>query len=117
MKKLLLSSLALAILASAWFLVPNSTSEADAAGCFRCFPGGTTNTVWGFGSTCQAATNDGISQASALIPYTCDVCGETPIGVAPCDLSCSNPSVCYDPYGEWRVDLKLRYRRNVDICQ
>jgi len=91
---------------------------ADAADCFRCFPGGTTGAAWGFGSTCQAATNDAVNQARNQIPGTCDQCGsETVISLEPCNTSCTNTATCYTPYGEWRVDVKLRYKCSVDLCQ
>lgn len=114
MKKLLIFAVLAVAVVTIGLLWPNS--EADALGCVKCFPGGIVGPTWGFGSTCAAATNDAINQAYALIPYSCDVCQTTPIGVLPCDDTCSNPTTCYDPYGEWRVDMKLRFRCSENLC-
>lgn len=112
MKRILILAVILVSVTTIGLLLPGS--ETDAAGCIRCLPGGTTPPAWGFGSTCGAATNDAINQASALIP--CDSCQETTVGVAPCDTSCSNVGTCYTPYGQWRVDVKIQYRCNENLC-
>ncbi len=112
MKKTLLFALVLLGAASAVWLLPGE--ETDAAVCVKCLAGGVTGPAWGFGSTCAAATTDAINQASAQVP--CFSCRETPVGVLPCDDSCSNAAVCFDPYGEWRVDMKINYRCFENIC-
>ena len=114
MKKLLVLLIGVVALVTGGLMM--SSSAVDAGGCFRCFPGGTTGAAWGFGSTCQAATNDAINQASALIPGYCDTCSETVISLAPCGTDCSNTATCYTPYGEWRVDVKIKYKCNEYIC-
>lgn len=114
-KKVLVLSLVVAGAIAVALLLPGK--NLGAIGCYRCFPGGITSPAWGMGSTCAAATNNAIINAEALIPGTCDVCNETVVGVDPCNTDCSNPSVCYDPYGMWRVDVKIRYRCSVYICQ
>lgn len=114
MKKLFVLTVILGSAAAIGLLLPGS--GADAAGCVRCVLGGTTSPVWGFGSTCSAAINDATDRASALIPGSCETCQETPIGVGPCDTSCSNVSVCYDPYGQWRVSVQIRYKCYEDLC-
>lgn len=112
MKKLVLLTLLLVVSGITVWLLPGE--DVDAAQCVRCLPGGTTGPAWGFGSTCATATTDAINQASASIP--CLSCRETPIGVLPCDDTCSNPTVCYNPYGQWRVDMKITYKCFEDIC-
>ena len=113
-KKLLVLMAVLGSAVAIGFLMPGS--DADAAGCIRCGPGGMTPPAWGFGSTCQAATNDAINHTSSLIPGSCETCSVTPIGLAPCDDSCSNPHVCFDPYGEWRVTMRVIYKCEVNLC-
>ncbi len=110
---LIVTVLAVGVLAVTFWL---PGEDLDAFNCYRCMPDGSTPTVWGFGSTCAAATTDAINQTSAMIPFSCDSCDETPSGVAPCDTRCTNTSYCYDPYGEWRVDLKLMYKCSQDLC-
>jgi hypothetical protein len=115
MKKILiLAAVGAGAIAVALFL---PAMNLGALGCYHCFPGGTTPSAWGMGSTCAAANANAVYAAEALISGSCDVCNETVISLEPCNTSCTNPGTCYDPYGMWRVDVKIRYRCNEYICQ
>lgn len=118
MKKLLILTVFLAIVAAvAVSLAGAGASKVDAASCIRCGPGGgTTASVWGFGSTCAAANNDALNQAIALIPGSCSSCSETVLSLDPCNTSCTNVATCYTPYGQWRVDIKLKFKCELDLC-
>lgn len=116
-KRLLILTFALISVAALTFLIPGS-GEVEALPCFSCSLPGTTNTAWGFGATCQDATNDAITKAEAMIPSTCVVCEDTTvIPQRPCDDTCSRPRRCYDPdNGQWRVDVRVHFKCWEDIC-
>lgn len=117
MKKLVIVAVVLTLGMGVAVALGLTGSKVEALGCIRCMSGGTTAPAWGMGSTCAAATNDAIANASALIPSSCLTCQETVISVDPCGTSCSNVATCYTPYGQWRVDVKISYKCEVDFCQ
>jgi hypothetical protein len=117
-KKLMILTVLLVVVVAVAVALGGSGSELDALSCIRCGPaGGTTGAAWGMGATCAAATTNAIWNAQALIPTYCSSCSETVLSQEPCNTSCTNVATCYTPYGQWRVDVKIKYKCEVDLCQ
>lgn len=117
-KAILLTMVAAIVTLTGLALLTWPSSDAEAAICVECRATGIVGPAWGMGSTCNAAVNDAIAEAKALIPGSCFVCGTTPIEVTPCHVCGTYPD---DPPGctganDWRADYSVSYKCYVETC-